>query len=178
MSGWKFGLQLELNVRFSRWFRQLCILLNLFKQVQTSPNQYNIWCWIYEFMALWQLLIFIFHFWFIISTIFSHLFGPISADQLKTASLDLGQSCQMLPNIFIWFHLYLDTIFLIKTLRPSTIPHTQCITVLILWVPLPQSKQSGNQRYSCFCMVYVQSCPKIMSQALLWLIGKSIQIWP
>ena len=77
-----------------------------------------------NFMVLWQLLIFIFRFWLTISTIFSHLFGPISADQLKT---DIGRSCQMLPDILIRFRLYPDAIFLItKTLGPSTIPHTQC----------------------------------------------------
>ena len=38
--------------------------------------------------------IFIFCFWPTISTIFSHLFGSISANQLKTASLDLSRSCR------------------------------------------------------------------------------------
>ena len=49
MSGSKFGLQLELNVRFSPRFRQLCILLNPFERVRTHPNWYNIWCRICEF---------------------------------------------------------------------------------------------------------------------------------
>ena len=49
MSGSKFRLQLELNVRFSLQFRQLCILLNPFKRVRTHPNWYNIWRRICEF---------------------------------------------------------------------------------------------------------------------------------
>ena len=35
----KFGLQLELNTRSSPRFPQVRILLNLFEQVRTPPNQ-------------------------------------------------------------------------------------------------------------------------------------------
>jgi len=76
-------------MRFSPQFGQPCILLNPF---WTHPNWYDSWRWICEFHSVMAIANF-FHFQLTISTIFSHQFG---SNQLKTASLDLGRSSQML----------------------------------------------------------------------------------
>jgi hypothetical protein len=148
--GWNSTVdwELELNVRFSLQFEQPCILLNLFKWVQTHLNWYNSWCWICEFHGVMA----IGNFFFLLLTYHQHNFlTPVWLQPIENGKPGLRQKQPDAIKHIIRFCVYPGTIFLImKTLEPSTIPHTWCTYGAHIMGPIPITKTIGETRIQLF----------------------------